>query len=1010
MPIPLRVLILEDRPTDAELILHELRQAGFDPEWQRVETEEEYLTALHPALEIILSDYSLPHFDGLSALRLLRARGLDLPFIIVSGTIGEDIAVSAMKEGADDYLLKDRMARLGQAVAKALEAKHLRDEKGRADELLRQTQARLKDILENAAEAIVTHGRDGIIIFNHAAEKMFGYTAKEILGQPLDLLIPEPMVEIHHKHVQDFAASTQQVRPMEYRHDLSARRKDGNVFPAEIGISKRVEFGENLYTAIIVDITERKQAEEALKLFRTLIDRSNDAIEILDPETGQFLDINEKGCLDLGYSREEFLTLNVYDIDPMVNQSVFSSTVEELKKSGVLLWESSHRRKDGSTFPVEVNIKYIQLDREYIVTVARDITERKQAELTLRKSEENYRRILNGVDEIIYEINLLERSSVRGTVEFVSQRTQEALGYRPDEFITDQNLWFSLIHPDDIPALQSQGAMIMKTGQPGSLKYRIRDINGEYRWLEDKVSPEIDQTGRVVRTFGVARDITERKQAEEALREKEHLLSEAQHIGHIGSWRYDIPRDALQFSDEMYRLLDVSADEFSHNLKTFLDLIYPEDRTSAEKWMEELMAGRLHRELGFRVFHKNYELRHLHGRGEVAFDANGHPASLIGTAQDVTENKLAEIQIRQQLERLTALRNIDQAITSSFNLRSTLNTFLSQVIAQLHVDAADVLLLDADGQTLTYAASQGFRTKAIEVTSVGVGDSHAGRAAKERRLIRIENLKDPPHNRLLTTLPADEEFVCYYGAPLIAKGEVKGVLEVFHRTPLHPYPEWIDFLNTLAGQAAIAIDNASLFEQLQTSNSELTQAYDVTIEGWSRAMDLRDKETEGHTQRVTKLTERLARAMDINEAGIIHIRRGALLHDIGKMGVPDGILFKPDKLTDAEWVLVKKHPQFAYDMLSPIAYLRPALDIPYCHHEKWDGTGYPQGLEGEQIPLAARIFALADVYDALTSDRPYRKAWSKEKTREYIFEQSGKHFDPQMVAAFLKMLAEGRTI
>ena len=393
MPIPLRVLILEDRPTDAELILHELRQAGFDPEWQRVETEEEYLTALHPALEIILSDYSLPHFDGLSALRLLRARGLDLPFIIVSGTIGEDIAVSAMKEGADDYLLKDRMARLGQAVAKALEAKHLRDEKGRADELLRQTQARLKDILENAAEAIVTHGRDGIIIFNHAAEKMFGYTAKEILGQPLDLLIPEPMVEIHHKHVQDFAASTQQVRPMEYRHDLSARRKDGNVFPAEIGISKRVEFGENLYTAIIVDITERKQAEEALKLFRTLIDRSNDAIEILDPETGQFLDINEKGCLDLGYSREEFLALSVFDVDPMVDQSVFTRVMEELRKSGVLLWEGFHRRKDGSTFPVEVNMKYVRLDRDYIVTVARDITERKQAELTLRKSEENYRRI-----------------------------------------------------------------------------------------------------------------------------------------------------------------------------------------------------------------------------------------------------------------------------------------------------------------------------------------------------------------------------------------------------------------------------------------------------------------------------------------------------------------------------------------------------------------------------------------------------------------------------------------
>jgi putative nucleotidyltransferase with HDIG domain len=236
--------------------------------------------------------------------------------------------------------------------------------------------------------------------------------------------------------------------------------------------------------------------------------------------------------------------------------------------------------------------------------------------------------------------------------------------------------------------------------------------------------------------------------------------------------------------------------------------------------------------------------------------------------------------------------------------------------------------------------------------------------------------------------------------PLIAKGEIKGVLEIFQRTRLEPDKEWLDFLDTLAGQAAIAIDSVVQFDKVQRSNSELSQAYNATIEGWSHALDLRDKETEGHTQRVTEMTLKLARLIGLSEADLVQVRWGALLHDIGKMGVPDGILLKPGPLTDEEWVLMKKHPTFAYEMLSPIHYLKAALDIPYCHHEKWDGTGYPGGLKGNQIPLAARIFAVVDVWDALVSDRPYRQAWSTEKVREYIQAGAGTHFDPQVVKTF----------
>jgi PAS domain S-box-containing protein len=356
-----------------------------------------------------------------------------------------------------------------------------------------------------------------------------------------------------------------------------------------------------------------------------------------------------------------------------------------------------------------------------------------------------------------------------------------------------------------------------------------------------------------------------------------------------------------------------------------------------------------------------------------------------------------------RLDQLQALHTIDRAISSSFDLRPILNTVITQTIAQLNVDAVDVLLYHPHLQRLEFFAGQGFRTRSIEQTRLRLRECLSGRAAFERRMIHVPNLNEKGLDFTRADMLKAEEFLEFYAVPLIAKGEVKGVLEVFHRTALDSNPEWLDFLETLAKQAAITIDQTQLFDNLQRVNLELVIAYDATIEGWARAMDLRDKETESHTERVTDLTISLAKAMGVKESEILNTRRGALLHDIGKMGVPDNILLKEGKLTEEEWRVMRRHPQFAYEMLYPIKYLRQSLDIPYCHHEKWDGTGYPRGLKGEQIPLAARIFSIADVWDALTSDRPYRKAWTNEEALVHIREQSGKQFDPKVVEAFLKL-------
>jgi putative nucleotidyltransferase with HDIG domain len=173
----------------------------------------------------------------------------------------------------------------------------------------------------------------------------------------------------------------------------------------------------------------------------------------------------------------------------------------------------------------------------------------------------------------------------------------------------------------------------------------------------------------------------------------------------------------------------------------------------------------------------------------------------------------------------------------------------------------------------------------------------------------------------------------------------------------------------------------------------------------ARALDLRDKETEGHSLRVTEMTVQLARAAGMAEEALVHVRRGALLHDIGKMGIPDAILLKPGRLDDQEWEIMRRHPTYGYELLAPIAFLRPALEIPYCHHEKWDGTGYPRGLRGEAIPLAARVFAVVDVWDALLSDRPYRPGWPLHKVLDHIRSGAGSHFDPRVVTSFLAMVS-----
>lgn len=371
------------------------------------------------------------------------------------------------------------------------------------------------------------------------------------------------------------------------------------------------------------------------------------------------------------------------------------------------------------------------------------------------------------------------------------------------------------------------------------------------------------------------------------------------------------------------------------------------------------------------------------------------------------ENARLYARSEKQVRQLTVLRDIDTAISSSFDLQVTLNILLAHALKELGVDAAAIFLYISSLQALSYYTSAGFTghhnfPKAL----IHIGAGLTGQVVLQRKLIHITDLSSQPEG--MRSLIAEERFQGYFGIPLISKGQIQGVLEIYAHDDLSPDSDWFNFLYTLAGQAAIAIDNAQLFTNLQRSNQELILAYDTTLEGWGKALELRDKQTQGHTQRVVAMTIELARRLGVEGEQLTHIMRGTLLHDIGKMGIPDHILHKPGPLTDEEWEIMRLHPQYAFDLLSPIPYLRPALDIPYCHHERWDGSGYPRGLKGEEIPLAARIFAVVDVWDALLYDRSYRAAWKLEKVIQYIRSKAGTKLDPRVVETFLRLLEEKR--
>jgi len=624
--------------------------------------------------------------------------------------------------------------------------------------------------------------------------------------------------------------------------------------------------------------------------------------------------------------------------------------------------------------------------------------DKKTDEQALVNSELRYRRLFETAQDGILILN-----AETGLISDVNPYLITMLGYSREEFV-EKKLW-EVGAFKDIDASRNAFLELQKNEY---IRYDTLPLKSkEGRLVQVEFVSNVYQVGNEKVIQCNIRDISDRKRAEQALLAKEETHWSLIENLPVGVLVHAPDTTVLHCNPEAAQLLEIPAERMLNRKVRDLEWQFV-------------------REDGSRMPYEEYPINKVIDSGQVLknfvmgialsdsgqnrwglvnaypeFDSSAQLQQIVVIFTDISDIKCADESIKRHLEHLTALVEIDRAINFSFDLNLSLATLLTHVIVQLEVDAADVLLFNHTSHTLEHVAGRGFHTKAIEHARQRLGEGYAGLAAQERRTIHIPDLETEQDSYIRKMLLAGENFVSYHGVPLIAKGRIMGVLEVFHRSRVERDDEWLEFLKALAAQAAIAIDNVSLFDNLQRTNTELFQAYDATIEGWSRALELRDNETEGHTQRAADLTVKLARRFGLSDAELVQVRWGALLHDIGKMGIPDDILLKHEALTETEWVVMKKHTIFAYEMLSPIRYLRSALDIPYSHHEKWDGTGYPLGLKGEQIPLVARIFAVVDVWDALRSDRVYRSSWSVEKVREHIQSLAGTHFDPHVVSVCL---------
>lgn len=585
-------------------------------------------------------------------------------------------------------------------------------------------------------------------------------------------------------------------------------------------------------------------------------------------------------------------------------------------------------------------------------TLASEIVRRKRAEEALRDQGEQLRRLAQNTSDLVTE------TDAEGKIRYISPSYYPALGYWPNDLLGTNA--YDLVHPQDIERVQESARLAMIKGRPNHVQALVRHHSGHYIPFEVYGTPLVAEDGAFQGFVLSARDISQQKEAEAALLASEakfRAIIESLPLGvHMFSLRAD---DALVFTGYNPAAEEILGISLDNRVNQPIEKAFP-------AWCAGDLCDQFRHIARHGGSWQQPSMEYCDGNRQVLLESTlfqTSPGRVVMVFSDVTERVRAAEVLRQSEEKFSTAFMISP---DSINI--------NRLVDGMYIDV-----------------NQGF----MQLTGYS-REEVVGRTSLEL------NIWDDPADRARLVQALQDH------------GVVKNLEATFRRKngerALGMMSAQVMSINGEMCILSITRDMTERIEAqraLQAAHNQLEAAYDATLEGWARALDLRERDTASHSRRVVNLTLRVARAVGFSEEELVHIRRGALLHDIGKLGVPDQILLKPGPLSPEEWTLMRQHPVFAKNLLEDIPYLRPSLPIPYGHHEHWDGSGYPQGLAREDIPLPARIFAVIDEWDALISDRPYRKAWTAAQARRYLLEQSGRLFDPHIVAIFLKEIEDG---
>ncbi|MAT44260.1 MAG: hypothetical protein CL609_18165 [Anaerolineaceae bacterium] len=608
---------------------------------------------------------------------------------------------------------------------------------------------------------------------------------------------------------------------------------------------------------------------------------------------------------------------------------------------------------------------------------------REQNNLLLKENEERLRLAVKGA-----RIGFFSRDMKTDQV-VLSPEWKTQIGYTDNEIKNDKAEWEKRIHPEDKEKTLQQIEQFYDQRQTGyEMEYRLLHKNGSYIWVLERGFFETNEKGEVTKLLGCNIDITNQKIIEESILSSERRFRSLAESSLDYIMLYDKDNRHVYMNPAALKVSGLTSEEVIG--KSHIEAGY--DPELSEQWEKDIQKVFLSGEDSQWLF--TWESAEgsmdLDWRLSPVFDANGEVELVLGISRDITEIKKTEDALRKSEAKF---RQIFETAGIGISLANLKGEFLSgnpAVLTMLGYTLDEYKQLSV--KDITYPDDL---EKNLAIYEAYLSGSQKSFTIEKRNFKKNGEIV---WGQLTSTVVLDGN-----GKPLFTIGMFEDI------TKRKQDQMALKHLLATADQSRLALlsvveDQKFTQDALTKLTKELMVAYDSTLKGWSNALELRERETAGHSKRVVNLTLELAKRLNIPSDHLIHVERGALLHDIGKMGIPDSILSKPGPLTEEEWVVMRLHPTYAYRLLSEIEYLKPALDIPYSHHERWDGSGYPQGLSGENIPLAARIFSVIDVWDALSSDRPYRPAWENREIINYLKTQSGKQFDPQVVEEFLKLI------